>query len=109
MCCPSACAAGIHQQARTLTPQTQARPRALQQGSTRKRKDANIADIKVAVHLFAFDCLYYNGRSLLSEPLEERRSILHSALKETDDELSFAVSKAGTLSYGSALYAAVAL
>lgn len=65
----------------------------VQQGSTRKRKDANIADIKVAVHLFAFDCLYYNGRSLLSEPLEERRSILHSALKETDDELSFAVSK----------------
>ena len=32
-----------------------------QQLSTRKRKDVKAEDIKVRVHLFAFDLLYLNG------------------------------------------------
>ena len=29
--------------------------------STRKRKDVKVEDVKVKVHLFAFDLLYLNG------------------------------------------------
>ena len=61
--------------------------------STRKRKDVKLEDIKVPAHLFAFDCLYLNGRSLLSEPLTERRKQLQSAIVPSADELSFAQFK----------------
>ena len=61
--------------------------------STRKRKDVKIADIKVQVYLFAFDCLYLNGKNLLSEPLTARREALTSALVETPDQLQFAQFK----------------
>ncbi len=49
--------------------------------STRKRKDVSVADIKVQVVVFAFDCLYLNGKSLLQAPLTERRQALYSAIK----------------------------
>lgn len=49
--------------------------------STRARKDVAIAEIKVQVLVFAFDCLYLNGNSLLAEPLTERRKALYSAIK----------------------------
>ncbi len=31
--------------------------------------------------VYAFDCLYLNGRSLLNVPLTERRAALYSAVK----------------------------
>lgn len=49
--------------------------------STRARKDVALADIKVQVCVFAFDCLYVNGRSLLQAPLTERREALYSSLQ----------------------------
>lgn len=43
--------------------------------------------------VFAFDCLYINGRSLLREPLEERRKALYGALNEVEGEMQFATAK----------------
>ena len=62
----------------------------LQVLSTRKRKDVAVGDIDVQVCVFAFDCLYINGRSLLREPLEERRKALYGALDEVADLLAVA-------------------
>jgi len=62
--------------------------------STRARKDVKVADIKVQVCLFAFDCLYLDGRVLLQRPLTERRAALYSAVGEQPGELLFAVAKA---------------
>lgn len=62
--------------------------------STRKRKDVEVADIKVQVCLFAFDCLYLNGAMLLQKPLTERRAALAQAVNEKPGELQFAVFKA---------------
>lgn len=61
--------------------------------STRARKDVAIGDIKVQVCVFPFDCLYINGRPLLSEPLTERRKALYDALEEREGELMFATYK----------------
>ncbi|KAF7728942.1 tRNA ligase [Apophysomyces ossiformis] len=58
--------------------------------STRKRKDVKEEDIKVKVAIFAFDCLYLNGQSLLQEPLEKRREKLQEAFTETENEFYFA-------------------
>ena len=65
----------------------------MQQLSTRARKNVKLEDIKVQVYLFAFDCLYLNGRNLLGEPLTARREALTSALVETPDQLQFAQFK----------------
>ena len=62
--------------------------------STRKRKDVEVADIKVQVCLFAFDCLYLNGTMLLQQPLTERRAALSQAVSEKPGELQFALFKA---------------
>lgn len=61
--------------------------------STRARKDVQVADIKVQVLLFAFDCLYHNGEVLLQKPLTERRERLYSAISEKQGELAYAVAK----------------
>ncbi|GAX75595.1 hypothetical protein CEUSTIGMA_g3039.t1 [Chlamydomonas eustigma] len=61
--------------------------------STRKRKDVAVGDIDVQVCVFAFDCLYINGRSLLKCPLEERRAALYSAMQEMEGEMQFATAK----------------
>ncbi|KAG0178842.1 hypothetical protein DFQ29_002910 [Apophysomyces sp. BC1021] len=58
--------------------------------STRKRKDVKEEDIKVQVAIFAFDCLYLNGESLLQEPLEKRREKLREAFAETENEFYYA-------------------
>lgn len=49
--------------------------------STRKRKDADKADIKVQVCVFMFDILYFNGRPLVEEAFEERRRVLKENFK----------------------------
>jgi DNA ligase-1 len=52
--------------------------------STRKRKDADVSSIKVQVCVFAFDLIYLNGQSLVKEPLEKRRELLHSSFNEVE-------------------------
>eukprot|EP00195_Chlamydomonas_chlamydogama_P015251 CAMPEP_0202891666 /NCGR_PEP_ID=MMETSP1392-20130828/1671_1 /ASSEMBLY_ACC=CAM_ASM_000868 /TAXON_ID=225041 /ORGANISM="Chlamydomonas chlamydogama, Strain SAG 11-48b" /LENGTH=944 /DNA_ID=CAMNT_0049575491 /DNA_START=248 /DNA_END=3082 /DNA_ORIENTATION=+ len=64
--------------------------------STRKRKDVEVSEISVQVCIFAFDCLYINGRSLLKEPLSARREALYGALQEREGEFMFATAKTST-------------
>ncbi|XP_063676800.1 DNA ligase 1-like [Bolinopsis microptera] len=61
--------------------------------TTRKRKDADVNEIKVIVCLFAFDLLYLNGESLIREPFRKRRELLHSAFKEVPGQFIFATAK----------------
>ncbi|XP_049879856.1 DNA ligase 1 isoform X2 [Pectinophora gossypiella] len=61
--------------------------------STRKRKDANEADIKVQVCVFVFDLLYLNGRALVRQPLAERRALLKEHFHEVEGEWQFATSR----------------
>ncbi|KAI8462457.1 MAG: hypothetical protein J3K34DRAFT_462922 [Monoraphidium minutum] len=61
--------------------------------STRARKDVDVADIKVQVAVYAFDCLYLNGESLLHRPLAARRDALYGALTATEGQLAFATAK----------------
>lgn len=60
--------------------------------STRKRKDANEADIKVQVCVFMFDLLYLNDKSLVKEPFIERRRLLKEHFTEVTGEWKFATS-----------------
>jgi DNA ligase-1 len=61
--------------------------------STRKRKDADEAEIKVQVCLFAFDILYLNGEPLLKKPLGERRRLLRESFREVEGTFAFATSR----------------
>lgn len=61
--------------------------------STRSRKDVKEEDVKVAVCLYAFDCLYLNGEPLLRAPLTQRREALYGALSEEEGRLHFATAK----------------
>ena len=63
--------------------------------STRARKDVKVADIKVQVCLYAFDCLFLNGKVLVDRPLTERREALYSAISEKPGELFYATAKVG--------------
>ena len=54
--------------------------------STRKRKDAQEADIKVQVCVFVFDLLYLNGEPYVTRPLLERRAALREHLQEKEGE-----------------------
>jgi len=58
--------------------------------STRKRKDAVEADIKVQVVIFAFDLLYLNGETLVRKSFEERRQLLKDNFKPVEGEFDFA-------------------
>lgn len=63
--------------------------------STRKRKDAVEADIKVQVVIFAFDLLYLNGETLVRKTFEERRQMLKDNFKVVEGEFDFAKSVDG--------------
>ncbi|CAG9463109.1 unnamed protein product [Pedinophyceae sp. YPF-701] len=64
--------------------------------STRGRKEVKVEDIKVQVCLYAFDCLYLNGKSLLRQPLSERREALYKAVVEVENEMKWASYKTST-------------
>jgi len=61
--------------------------------STRKRKDAVEAEIKVQVCVFAFDLLFINGESLVEKSLAERREKLWEFFHPVDGQFGFATSK----------------
>lgn len=58
--------------------------------STRKRKDVDEDDIEVQVCIFAFDLLFYDGKSLVESSFHYRRSLLHSNFKETEASFMYA-------------------
>ncbi|CAB3229246.1 unnamed protein product [Arctia plantaginis] len=60
--------------------------------STRKRKDAAEADIKVQVCVFVFDLLYFNGEPLVNQPLLRRRELLREHFREKEGSWQFATS-----------------
>lgn len=61
--------------------------------STRKRKGVDEKDIKVHICLFAFDILYFNGKSLITLSLKERRGVLSENLKPIEGKFQFATAK----------------
>lgn len=61
--------------------------------STRKRKDVAEKDIKVHICLFAFDLLYYNGKSLITKSFEERRNVLFENFQTIEGKFHFATYK----------------
>ncbi|CAC5403585.1 LIG1 [Mytilus coruscus] len=61
--------------------------------SHRKRKDADASDITVQVCVYAFDLLYLNGESLVTQPFRRRRELLHQSFEEIEGEFVYAKSK----------------
>ncbi|XP_063897462.1 DNA ligase 1 [Helicoverpa armigera] len=61
--------------------------------STRKRKDASEADIKVQVCVFVFDLLFLNGQSLVHQPLQQRRDALREHFNQVEGQWQFATSR----------------
>ena len=55
-------------------------------------QDANVADIKVQVCVYAFDLLYLNGESLVRKTFCDRRELLRSHFQEVEGEFTFATS-----------------
>lgn len=70
--------------------------------STRAKKGVSAEDVKIQVCLFAFDCLYADGRTLLREPLTERRRLLYACLDETEGQLQFAKERTRHVTCGRA-------
>ncbi|KAK6030878.1 ATP-dependent DNA ligase domain protein [Ostertagia ostertagi] len=60
--------------------------------TTRKRKNADDAEIKVKVCVFLFDLLYLNGEPLVTKSFRERRSILQEHFLEMEGQFAFAKS-----------------
>ncbi|XP_072011574.1 DNA ligase 1 isoform X3 [Engystomops pustulosus] len=58
--------------------------------TTRKRKDVEASDIKVQVCVYAFDMLYLNGESLVTEPFSKRRQLLRESFTEVEGQFMFA-------------------
>lgn len=60
--------------------------------STRSRKNVKVEDIKVPVCIYAFDMLYLDGKSMLTESLARRREILRETFEVTPGEFEYATS-----------------
>lgn len=60
--------------------------------STRKRKDTDIAEIKVQVCLYAFDLIFLNGESYVQRPFKDRRDALHGSFNASEGEFQFATA-----------------
>jgi DNA ligase-1 len=60
--------------------------------STRKRKDANVNEIKVQVCIFAFDLIMLNGQSLIGESFRKRREYLYDYFPYVEAKLMYAVN-----------------
>lgn len=60
--------------------------------STRSRKNVKVEDIKVPVCIYAFDMLYLDGKSMLTDSLARRREILRETFEVTPGEFEFATS-----------------
>lgn len=56
----------------------------------RKRKDVSAEDVKVKVCIFAFDLLFFNNESLISETFSERRKRLCTSFVECEGQFMFA-------------------
>uniref|UniRef100_A0A1B6ENC4 DNA ligase n=1 Tax=Cuerna arida TaxID=1464854 RepID=A0A1B6ENC4_9HEMI len=56
-------------------------------GSLGVHKKTQFQDANVC--LFVFDCIYYNGESLLNKPMKERRRILEQNMKEIKNHIVF--------------------
>ncbi|KAL1509486.1 hypothetical protein ABEB36_004211 [Hypothenemus hampei] len=56
-------------------------------GTLGVHKKAQFQDATVC--LFVFDCIYYNGESLLNKPLMERKKILNENMKEVPNHIVF--------------------
>jgi DNA ligase 1 len=61
--------------------------------STRGKKNIVEDQIKVKVALYAFDCLYLNGKPLLLEPMSKRREALYEAFQSVPGEFFFVTEK----------------
>ncbi|OBA22709.1 ATP-dependent DNA ligase [Metschnikowia bicuspidata var. bicuspidata NRRL YB-4993] len=61
--------------------------------STRKRKDVDEKDIKVHICLFVFDVLCFNGDSLITKSLLERRQCLFDNFTPIEGKFQFATFK----------------
>lgn len=61
-----------------------------QELQSRKRKDVNVDDVKVRVCIFAFDLLFFNRESLISETLCDRRKRLLAGFQEREGQFKFA-------------------
>ena len=55
-------------------------------------QDADAAEIKVQVCVYAFDLLYLNGESLVKQPFRKRRQLLRDNFQEVEGEFVFATS-----------------
>lgn len=60
--------------------------------STRKRKDVSVNDIKVQVHLFVFDILFFKDEPLLQKSLTERRELIRTHFNMVEGEFAMAKS-----------------
>mmetsp|Transcript_4412 Transcript_4412/g.6601 ORF Transcript_4412/g.6601 Transcript_4412/m.6601 type:complete len:836 (-) Transcript_4412:86-2593(-) len=58
--------------------------------SQRKRKGVANSNIEINVVLFAFDCLFLNGKSLIKEQFVDRRQALRDNFHEVDGKFFFA-------------------